>query len=79
MMMQTFVFRYFVPVIQPVANAVLDDSMQEYNHDLVLTQGTEVIYWKLLEVNSHCLIFMEVAKLKNFKKHSSVTIMESFL
>ena len=67
LLMQTCVFRYLAPVIQPVTNAVLDDSMQEYNQNLVLTRGTEVIYWKLLEVNPHYLIFMEVSKLKNFK------------
>ena len=76
MMMQTFIVRYFAPVIQPVANAVLDDSMQEYNQDLILAQGTEVIYWKLLEVNPHFLVFMEITKLKKFKKNSSVTIVE---
>ena len=58
-------FRYFVPLIQPVANTVLDDSMQEYNQDLVLVQGAEVVYWKLLEVNTYYLFLMKIAKLKN--------------
>ena len=39
--------------------------MQEYNQDLVLVQGTEVVYWKLLEVNTYYLILMKIAKLKN--------------
>ena len=58
-MMQTFLFRYFVPGIQPVSNVVLDDSIQEYNQDLVLIQGTEVVYWKLLEVNTYLFIFSD--------------------
>ena len=43
--------------------------MQEYNQDLVLVQGTEVVYWKLLQVNTYYLIFM---KLQNSKHCSNI-------
>ena len=47
--------------------------MQEYNQDLVLVQGTEVVYWKLLEVNIYYLIFMKIAKFKNTVQYFSVS------